>query len=202
MTKTVCSQQGISWRSFASSFLDRLAERETEALLHLRGHGLVDLRLAVTEDDRPVGAEDIDVLVAVDVADAASPPLRDEERVLARDEVVRAPDTITPPGTRSSASFQISLEVVRLSLSAMAVPFPVLLRGESNTIFWEMSTPLPGSDGEALIDVGNLVRKLDAGLVDPLEDRGGGNIRVHFTVPWMAPAARLAAAMTKRGAGR
>src|SRR5262249_21239847 len=52
----------------------------------------VDRFLAVAEDDRPVAAEHVDVLVVVGVADAAAFTLDEEDGVLARDEVVGPAD--------------------------------------------------------------------------------------------------------------
>ena len=72
--------------------LERLHEAEAEALVHLRLGGVVDLVLHVAEDDRPVGAEHVDVLVAVHVDDVAAVAVGDEDGVLADDEVVRPAD--------------------------------------------------------------------------------------------------------------
>ena len=76
--------------------LERLHETETEALVHLGLGGVVDLGLDVAEDDRPVGAEHVDVLVAVDVEDVAAPAVGDEHRVLADHEVVGPADAAHP----------------------------------------------------------------------------------------------------------
>ena len=78
--------------------LERLHEAEAEALVHLRLGGVVDLVLDVAEDDRPVGAEHVDVLVAVDVEDVAALAVRHEDGVLADDEVVGAADAADAAG--------------------------------------------------------------------------------------------------------
>ena len=78
--------------------LQRLHEAEAEALVHLRLGGVVDLLLDVAEDDRPVGAEHVDVLVAVHVDDVAAVAVGDEDGVLADDEVVGAADTADAAG--------------------------------------------------------------------------------------------------------
>ena len=72
--------------------LQRLHEAETEAFVHLRLGGVVDLVLDVAEDDRPVGAEHVDVLVAVHVDDVPAVAMADEHRVLADHEVVGPAD--------------------------------------------------------------------------------------------------------------
>ena len=78
--------------------LERLHEAEAEALVHLRLGGVVDLVLDVAEDDRPVGAEHVDVLVAVHVDDVAAVAVGDEDGVLADDEVVGAADAADAAG--------------------------------------------------------------------------------------------------------
>ena len=72
--------------------LQRLDEAEAEAFVHLRLGGVVDLGLHVPEDDRAVGAQHVDVLVAVDVEDVPALAVRDEDGVFADDEVVRTAD--------------------------------------------------------------------------------------------------------------
>ena len=72
--------------------LDGLHQAEAEAQVHARLDGFVDLRLDVAEDYGPVGAEHVDVLVAVHVEDMAGVAVGDEDRVLADDEVVRPAD--------------------------------------------------------------------------------------------------------------
>ena len=76
--------------------LQGLHQAETEALVHLRLGGVVDLVFDVAQDDRPVGAEHVDVLVAVDVEDVATLAVGDEDRVLADHEVVRPADAADP----------------------------------------------------------------------------------------------------------
>jgi len=76
--------------------LQGLYQAEAEALVHLRLGGVVDLVLDVAQDDRPVGAEHVDVLVAVDVEDVAGLAVRDEDRVLADHEVVGPADAAHP----------------------------------------------------------------------------------------------------------
>ncbi len=78
--------------------LDRLHEAEAEPLVHTRLDGLVDLGLDVAEDDRPVGAEHVDVLVAVDVEDVPGLAVGDEHGVLADHEVVGPPDAAHASG--------------------------------------------------------------------------------------------------------
>ena len=78
--------------------LERLHQTEAEALVHLRLGGVVDLVLHVPEDDGAVGAEHVDVLVAVHVDDVAVVTVVDEHRVLADDEVVRPADAAHPAG--------------------------------------------------------------------------------------------------------
>ena len=72
--------------------LERLDEAEAEALVHLGLGGVVDLGLDIAEDDRPVGAQHVDVLVAVHVEDVAAPAVSDEHGVLADHEVVGPAD--------------------------------------------------------------------------------------------------------------
>jgi hypothetical protein len=79
--------------------LQRLHQAEAEALVHLRLGGVVDLGLYVAQDDRPIGAEHVDVVVAVDVDDMATVAVVDEDRVLADDEVVRSTDAHDPAGS-------------------------------------------------------------------------------------------------------
>ena len=81
--------------------LQRLHEAEAEALVHLRLGGVVDLVLDVAEDDRSVGAEEVDVLVAVHVDDVAAAAVRDEDGVLADDEVVRPADAADATGSEA-----------------------------------------------------------------------------------------------------
>ena len=78
--------------------LQRLHEAEAEALVHLRLGGVVDLVLDVAEDDRPVGAEHVDVLVAVHVDDVAAVAVGDEDGVLADHEVVGPADAADAAG--------------------------------------------------------------------------------------------------------
>ena len=86
--------------------LQRLHEAEAEALVHLRLGGVVDLVLDVAEDDRPVGAEHVDVLVAVHVDDVAAVAVRDEHGVLADDEVVGPADAADAAGREALGVFE------------------------------------------------------------------------------------------------
>jgi len=83
---------------FLELVLDGLHEAEAEAQVHPLLDGLIDLGLDVAEDDRPVGAEHVDVLVAVDVDDVAAFAALDEDGVLTDDEVVRPADAADAAG--------------------------------------------------------------------------------------------------------
>jgi len=73
--------------------LGLLHEGEAEALArHLADHLVVDLRLVVAQDDGAIGAEHVDVVVAVHVDDVPAVASVDVDRVLALDEVVGPPD--------------------------------------------------------------------------------------------------------------